>query len=176
MSTTNQWLAAIILLRGPFMISAVLYFVIDVHKSTLHLSNNGPALVFAPLFFVVEIFVAAFISDVLIDSYTQFDDFTNKRSMSVSTNVEYHAPTKEAESVESRPRAIASRTMTKEVPHPWERPIDDGHSSSSDTPVTPGTVTPSSVTDKTTESGKVLKSKDMLGSDKTCGSAGKWGS
>jgi hypothetical protein len=177
MSIINQWLAAIILLRGPFMALTAFYFVADVHKSTIQLPNHGPALVFSPMFFVTEIFVASVFPDVLIDSYNQFDNFTNKGSISVAGNAEYHAPTENVENVEDGPSTIASRAMNKEVTQRSEVPIDEGNSSSSDTadtPVTPGAVTSLSFAEQTTESGDATKSKDTLDSNEICGRVGKW--
>jgi len=50
------------------MALTALYFVTNVHKNTIQLSNHGPALVFSPMFFATEIFVASVFPDVLIDS------------------------------------------------------------------------------------------------------------
>jgi len=151
-----------------------LYFVTEVHKNTVQLSNQGPALVFSPMFFATEIFVASVFPEVLIDSYNQFDNFTNKRSISAAGNAEYHAP---IENVENGPSIIASRAMNKEVTHWSDAPVEDGHSSSSEatnTPLKPGTVSSLSFAEQITESDDPANSKDILHSNEICVRDGKW--
>jgi hypothetical protein len=115
------------------------------------------------------------VDDVLVDSYNQFDNFTNKRSISAAGNAEYHTATENVENGENGPSAIAPRAMSKVTPNS-EGPGDEGRSSSSDgadTSVTPGTVTLLSFAEQT-ESGDTANWKDIQDSPEIGGGAGKW--